>query len=155
MFSIIVFISIKTFIKCKKNKQFNKSQKENNIDKKVDLNDIHISEKNVENNNIIISLSSNDSIEKSNYNLLNSDKNINISDNNNILDSKKEENLNNNNNVVSDEIEKNYDAPKFANYSNIVINDDNKTLTNNPDLFVPSKMDRILYKPYSNEEINK
>ena len=153
MFSIIVFISIKTIIKCKKNKQFKNAEKGNNINKKKELNNIYISEKNIENNNIISSLNSNDSIEKSNYNLLNSDKNINILNNNNISDSKKEDNLNNNNNVVSDE--NNFDAPKIANFSNIIINDENKTLTNNPDIFIPSKMDRILYKPYSNEEINK
>ena len=33
------------------------------------------------------------------------------------------------------------------------VNDDNKTLTNNPDLFIQSKTDKILYQPYSNEEI--
>ena len=42
---------------------------------------------------------------------------------------------------------------KIADYSNIVFNDDSKTLTNNPDLFLPSRIDRILYKSYSKEEI--
>ena len=33
------------------------------------------------------------------------------------------------------------------------INDDNKTLTNNPDIYISSKTDKMLYQPYSKEEI--
>ena len=95
--------------------------------------------------------SSNSSIEKSNYNLLNLNKNINILNNNEVLSGAN--NNPNNNSFVPLEEENNYDVPKIADYSNIVINDENKTLTNNPDLFVPSRMDRILYNPYSKEEI--
>ena len=56
------------------------------------------------------------------------------------------------------ESEKNFDAPnapKIEDDSNVVVNDDNKTLTNNPDVFIQSRMDKILYKPYSEEEIKK
>ena len=148
MFSIILYISIKAIIKCKKKskshtqigKNIFKNEQINNIDNMKNMDNI---EKNRDRNNKKSSL--NFSIENSNYNIIKSDnKSIN---NSNELD--------NNNSLVCEDNEKNYDAPKMANYSNIVINDDNKTLTNNPDVFVPSRMDKILYRPYSNEEINK
>ena len=34
-------------------------------------------------------------------------------------------------------------------------NDDMKTLTNDEDVYFASRTDKLLYKPYSNEEINK
>ena len=34
-------------------------------------------------------------------------------------------------------------------------NDDMKTLTNDEDIYFASRTDKLLYKPYSNEEINK
>jgi hypothetical protein len=148
MFSIILYISIKAIIKCKKKskshtqigKNIFKNEQINNIDNMKNMDNI---EKNRDRNNKKSSL--NFSIENSSYNIIKSDnKSIN---NSNELD--------NNNSLVCEDNEKNYDAPKMANYSNIVINDDNKTLTNNPDVFVPSRMDKILYRPYSNEEINK
>jgi len=147
-FSIILYISIKAIINCKKKKSKShtkigknkfKNEHINNID---NMNNIDDYEKNKDRNKNKSSL--NFSIENSNYNIIKSDKSINNSDE-----------LDNNNSLVCEDNEKNYDAPKMANYSNIVINDDNKTLTNNPDVFVPSRMDKILYKPYSNEEINK
>jgi len=148
MFSIILYISIKSIIKCKKKskshtqigKYIFKNEQINNIDNMKNMDNI---EKNRDKNNNKSSL--NFSMENSSYNIIKSDnKSIN---NSNELD--------NNNSLVCEDNEKNYDAPKMANYSNIVINDDNKTLTNNPDVFVPSRMDKILYRPYSNEEINK
>ena len=148
MFSIILYISIKAIIKCKKKskshtqigKNIFKNEQINNIDNMKNMDNI---EKNRDKNNNKSSL--NFSMENSSYNIIKSDnKSIN---NSNELD--------NNNSLVCEDNEKNYDAPKMANYSNIVINDDNKTLTNNPDVFVPSRMDKILYRPYSNEEINK
>lgn len=145
MFSIIVYICIKTFFKCKKNEnKGNQIGIKKNIHKKEKIEQL-----NGINSNIVPSFNS--SIEKSSYNLLNSDKNISMSNSNNNISSFNIENNSINN--ISSENEKNYDAPKLADYSNIVINDDNKTLTNNPDLFVPSRMDRILYRPYPNEEI--
>ncbi len=45
------------------------------------------------------------------------------------------------------------DAPKIDIFNDEKLNDDNKTLTNNPDVFLPSKTDKILYRPYSDEEI--
>ena len=137
MFSIIIYISIKIYLKKKQNKKKSKIK----IDK---INDSNINKnENIQESEISNISSINSSIDKSNYNLFNNS-------NNNNQEEKDYDNSNNNN-----QEEKNYDAPKIANFSNveIEINDDNKTLTNNPDLFVPSRMDRILYRPYSKEEI--
>ncbi len=148
MFSIIVYISIKIIVGYTKKKS--NSMEINNSklkQSKIDNNNLNIS-----NERSNISSSTNSSIQESNFNLFNSAKSINMS--NNIIIP--EVNINNNSikyKSFEPEEEKNYDAPKMANYSNIVINDDNKTLTNNPDMFVPSRMDRILYQPYSKEEI--
>ena len=145
MLSIIIYILIKLYLKYSRQKSIQKQIKKLRIEKSKNNNEDKNKEKK------IIS-SSNSSILKSNYNLLNSNKNIKISNKNESLSE-------DNNNPKSssffsvEEEEKNYDAPKIADYSNIVINDDNKTLTNNPDLFIPSRMDKILYKPYSKEEI--
>ena len=148
MFSIIVYISFKIIVKYTKKKsnsiEINNSKLKQS---KIDNNNLNIS-----NERSNISSSTNSSIQESNFNLFNSAKSINMS--NNIIIP--EVNINNNSikyKSFEPEEEKNYDAPKMANYSNIVINDDNKTLTNNPDMFVPSRMDRILYQPYSKEEI--
>lgn len=152
MFLIIVFTIIKLYLNCKKN---NLSQ----IDIKSSLRNAQIggnkiSLQNQEPNKVQISSSS--TIAKSSYNLLDSEKSVNISSHN-ISISELNNSSNNNNNLFSiEEKEKNYDAPnapKIEDYSNIVINDDNRTLTNNPDIFLPSRMDKILYKPYSKEEI--
>ena len=150
MFLIIVFTIIKLYLNCKKN---NLSQ----IDIKSSLRNAQIggskiSLQNQEPNKVQISSSS--SIAKSSYNLLDSEKSINISSQNISISELNNSSNNNNNNLFSiEEKEKNYDAPKIEDYSNIVINDDNRTLTNNPDIFLPSRMDKILYKPYSKEEI--
>ena len=102
-------------------------------------------------------LSSNSSI-KSNDNSLDLGRSINIPNNkiglsemnNNDSNKKKNNNMSENEEIVNNG---DCDAPNMANFSNVVINDDNKTLTNNPDVFIPSKMDKILYKPYPIEEI--
>ncbi len=143
MFSFIIYISIKIYIKGKKRKQESKANNDKFNDN-ISINE-NSQEKVVSNPSSI-----NFSIDKSNYNLLHSDKNV-VIPNNNIENSE----INNNNSFDNNNIqeENNYDAPKIANFSNVEINDDNKTLTNNPDLFVPSRMDRILYKPYLEEEI--
>ena len=57
---------------------------------------------------------------------------------------------NNNNNKVDKDIISNNSINNNNNY-----NDDVKTLTNNEDVYFASKTDKLLYKPYSNEEINK
>ena len=137
MFSIIVYILIKIYSNYSKNKS-NTIEKENP----------RIKKSKTEQNS-----SSNSSIKSSNNNLSNSNKSIYISNNNMInFESNNISSINYNNSVFPKE-KKNYDAPYMADYSEIIINDDNKTLTNNPDMFVPSRMDRILYKPYSKEEI--
>ena len=136
MFSIILFIFIKILINYKKTKSIKKNKNKNN------------------NINVI---SSNSSINKSNYNLLDSEKNINISSNNISISEENNNDLSNKNNNLNEneQIVNNgdCDAPNMANFGNVVINDDNKTLTNNPDVFIPSRMDKILYKPYPKEEI--
>ena len=84
-------------------------------------------------------------LEQSNYNLLNSNNNLNndISNNNNNID---------NDNNIDDNVQ-NYDAPKIAVNQDIKIEDENKTLTNDPNVFFQSKSDQLLYKPYPIEEI--
>lgn len=146
MFLIILCISIRNFYKCSKSKSSLIKINNSPIIQKSELeNSISINEEKNKNNSL-----SNSSIKKSKYNLLNSSQSVNIS--NNISFS--ETNCKNSKyrSFEAEEKEKNYDAPKMAD-SNIIINDDNKTLTNNPDMFIPSRMDRILYQPYSKEEI--
>jgi hypothetical protein len=142
MFSIILFIFIKILINCKKTKSIKKNKNQNQ--NKNQLQDTNV-------------ISSNSSINKSNYNLLDSEKNINISSNNISMSEENNNDLSNKNNNLNEneEIVNNgdCDAPNMANFGNVVINDDNKTLTNNPDVFIPSRMDKILYKPYPKEEI--
>ena len=150
MFSIILFILIKILYNYKKNN--NKSSKikiDKSILKNVKIKEDIISAQKQENNKNLIK--SNDSIEQSNYNILVKSQ-INSS-NNNISISEINNDLNNNSKDMSEEEVHNYDAPNMANFSGEVVNDDNRTLTNNPDVFIPSRMDRILYKPYPKEEI--
>ena len=64
---------------------------------------------------------------------------IQFYDNNN-NNNKADNNINNNNNNI---------------INNNNYNDDVKTLTNDEDVYFASKTDKLLYKPYSNEEINK
>ena len=149
MFSIIIFIVCRTFCNYRKKQAIvNEMNITNSYKTKIiNMNNNNINENN-ENKNIFSSSAS--SIEESNYNLLKNEKNK--SQSNNMINSynmdKDLEENNNINNYSSEEKVKNYDAPNMANYSNIVLNDDNKTLTNNPDMFVPSRTDKILYKPY-------
>ena len=150
MLSIIIFIIIRIYLKFKKRKSYEIEAKKA-FYKNAGLKN-NISNSNIPQSKILSS--SNFSIEKSNYNLLNSDKNISISTNS-ISNSKRNNELSNNS-FIPEENENNFDAPnapKVEDYSNIVINDDNKTLTNNPDVFIQSKMDKILYRPYPIEEI--
>ena len=67
-------------------------------------------------------------------------------------------NDNNNNNSINNSdknIDNNIDNIFDNNNINNIYNDDEKTLTNNEDIFFASKTDKLLYKPYSEEEINK
>ena len=146
MFSIILCISIRIFYKSSKRKSSLIKINNSSILQISEIeNSMNINEEKNKNNYSI-----NSSIKKSKYNLLNSSQSINISNNISLSES----NIKNNPkySFEAEEEEKNFDAPKMA-YSNIIINDDNKTLTNNPDMFIPSRMDRILYQPYSKEEI--
>lgn len=150
MLFIIIFIVIRIYLKFKKRKSFEIEAKKA-IYKNAGI-PKSISNNNNSQNKILSSY--NFSIEKSNYNLLNSDRNISVSTNS-ISNSKGNNDLSNNS-FAPEEKENNFDAPnapKIEDYSNIVINDDNKTLTNNPDVFIQSKMDKILYRPYPIEEI--
>lgn len=150
MFLIIVFILIKILYNCKKNN--NKSSQieiDQSILKNIKIKDDIMNASKQENNKSQIK--SNASIGKSNYNILG--KSEIISSNNNISISEINNDSNSKNNDMPEEEVHNYDAPNMANFSGEVVNDDNRTLTNNPDAFVPSRMDRILYKPYSKEEI--
>ena len=67
-------------------------------------------------------------------------------------------NNNNNNNSINNsdkKIDNNIDNIFDNNIINNIYNDDEKTLTNNEDIFFANKTDKLLYKPYSEEEINK
>ena len=89
------------------------------------------------------------SIAKSNYNLLNSD--LSISNTISISSSYKfQSDLDNN---INKDKEKNLEFNKIGEILEEKINDDNKTLTNNPDIYISSKTDKMLYQPYSKEEI--
>ena len=89
------------------------------------------------------------SIAKSNYNLLNSD--LSISNTISISSSYKfQSDLDNN---INKDKEKNLEFSKIGEILEEKINDDNKTLTNNPDIYISSKTDKMLYQPYSKEEI--
>ena len=154
MLSIIIFIIIRIYFKFKKRKSY-EIEAQKAIYKNAGIKSSNSNKYSNSNNsqNRILS-SSNFSIEKSNYNLLNSDKNISVSTNS--ISNSKGNNELSNNSFIPEENENNFDAPnapKIEDYSNIVINDDNKTLTNNPDVFIQSKMDKILYRPYPIEEI--
>ena len=96
--------------------------------------------------------SSNSRIANSNYNLLNSDlsisNSISISSNNSYSN-----NTNINNSYLNQNKEKSLNSANIEEFPEEKINDDNKTLTNNPDIFISSKTDKILYQPYSKEEI--
>ena len=54
---------------------------------------------------------------------------------------------NKNNNNINNNINQN-------NNCNNIYNDDVKTLTNDENVYFASRTDKLLYKPYSNEEIN-
>ena len=100
------------------------------------------------------------SIQKSSYNLLNSNSKLGVNMGNDNVSIYQISEQSNNDSFAGkeNESEKNFDAPnapKIEDDSNVVVNDDNKTLTNNPDVFIQSRMDKILYKPYSEEEIKK
>lgn len=135
MLLIIIFIGIKSCIDCKMKKRI----KQIPFEQKIELNENEM--KNNKNEKV--------NIDQSNNNLLNSDLSNNVSKNFPI----NSDNSIFNNLELNEEKGKNLDAPDIEVYNGEKLNDDNKTLTNNPDVFLPSKTDKILYQPYSNEEI--
>lgn len=159
---IISFLLItKIYSKCQKKNIYQIAKKNvSNRNSEINLKDSTKNNISLESNQSSILSTSNSSIQKSSFNLLNSssNKSINI-DNDNISNYQISEQSNNDSFAMKEnENENNFDAPnapKIEDNLNIVINDDNKTLTNNPDVFIPSRMDKILYKPYSEEEIKK
>jgi len=159
---IISFLLItKIYSKCQKTNIYQIAKKNvSNRNSEINLKDSNKNNISLESNQSSILSTSNSSIQKSSFNLLNSSSNKSINaDNDNISNYQMSEQSNNDSFVVKEnENENNFDAPnapKIEDNSNVVINDDNKTLTNNPDVFIPSRMDKILYKPYSEEEIKK
>ena len=85
-------------------------------------------------------------------NLSNSDlsisNSISISSNNSYSNNR---NINNSN--LNENKGKSLNSANIEEFPEEKINDDNKTLTNNPDIFISSKTDKMLYQPYSKEEI--
>jgi hypothetical protein len=137
MLFIIIFILFKMRC-CKKEKTEKKEYIQNNSNEVKNQNNINNNDLGESGYNLIKSNMSkiNDSlnISSNNYN----SQNISDNTNSNIIVNKKN-NLNEN---------------KIGGLINEEINDDNKTLTNNPDIFIQSKTDKMLYRPYSEEEIN-
>jgi hypothetical protein len=137
MLFIIIFILFKMRC-CKKEKTEKKEYIQNNSNEVKNQNNINNNDLGESGYNLIKSNMSkiNDSlnISSNNYN----SQNISDNNNSNIIENKKN-NLNEN---------------KIGGLINEEINDDNKTLTNNPDIFIQSKTDKMLYRPYSEEEIN-
>jgi len=135
MLLIIIFILVKTCIGRKKNKiiPINPKMAELKNFKKIEN-------------------SLNSRIANSNYNLLNSDlsisNSISISSNNSYSNNR---NINNSN--LNENKGKILNSANIEEFPEEKINDDNKTLTNNPDIFISSKTDKMLYQPYSKEEI--
>lgn len=140
LFLIIVFILIQICIG-KKKKRLN--QKEPQIPQIQEL-------KKSQNNDINL----NSRIDKSNFNIINSKSNLSISTSISFSSNNPNQQISNNNNSVVNENNGNdIDSNRIEGISNEIINDDNKTLTNNPDIFISSRTDKMLYKPYSEEEI--
>ena len=159
---IISFLLItKIYSKCQKKNIYQIAKKNvSNRNSEIILKDNNKNNISLESNQSSILSTSNSSIQKSSFNLLNSSSNKSINaDNDNISNYQMSEQSNNDSFVEKENNnENNFDAPnapKIEDNLNVVINDDNKTLTNNPDVFIPSRMDKILYKPYSEEEIKK
>lgn len=159
---IISFLLItKIYSKCQKKNIYQIAKKNvSNRNSEIILKDNNKNNISLESNQSSILSTSNSSIQKSSFNLLNSSSNKSINaDNDNISNYQMSEQSNNDSFVEKEnENENNFDAPnapKIEDNLNVVINDDNKTLTNNPDVFIPSRMDKILYKPYSEDEIKK
>ena len=137
MLFIIIFILFKMRC-CKKEKIEKKEYIQNNSNEVKNQNNINNNDLGESGYNLIKSNMSkiNDSlnISSNNYN----SQNISDNNNSNIIENKRND-LNNN---------------KIGGLIIEEINDDNKTLTNNPDIFIQSKTDKMLYRPYSEEEIN-
>ena len=136
MLFIIIFILFKMRC-CKKEKTEKKEYIQNNSNEVKNQNNINNNDLGESGYNLIKSNMSkiNDSlnISSNNYN----SQNISDNNNSNIIENKRND-LNNN---------------KIGGLIIEEINDDNKTLTNNPDIFIQSKTDKMLYRPYSEEEI--
>ena len=137
MLFIIIFILFKMRC-CKKEKTEKKEYIQNNSNEVKNQNNINNNDLGESGYNLIKSNMSkiNDSlnISSNNYN----SQNISDNNNSNIIENKRNDLIDN----------------KIGGLINEEINDDNKTLTNNPDIFIQSKTDKMLYRPYSEEEIN-
>lgn len=156
---ITILLITKIYSKCLKKNIYQNSKKNVSIrNNEINLKDNGKNNISLESNRSSILSTSISSIQKSSYNLLNSNIDVNIGNGNVNIYQISEQSNNDSFDGKENESEKNFDAPnapKIEDDSNVVINDDNKTLTNNPDVFIQSRMDKILYKPYSDEEIKK
>ena len=137
MFLIIIFILVRICIRKKKEKIIQIESKSS---------ELKSPKKSVNN--------SNNRILRSNYNLLNSNSDLSISNTISISSSNSNQNYSNyNNSHLNEDKRQNLNSVKIEGFSEEKINDGNKTLTNNPDIFISSKTDKMLYQPYSKEEI--
>ena len=160
-----ILLITKIYSKCQKKNIYQNPKKNISIrNNEINLKDNGKNNISLESNQSSILSTSISSIQKSSYNLLNSNSKLGVNmGNDNVSIYQISEQSNNDSfvgkeNENENENEKNFDAPnapKIEDDSNVVVNDDNKTLTNNPDVFIQSRMDKILYKPYSEEEIKK
>lgn len=136
MLLIIIIILFKLFLDKKR-------KKKNKIDTEI------VELQNSGKNKMILK----NSIENSNFNLLNSE----LAQSNSVSISFSSQNHSNISNIdkskISEDNRNNLNIVKKEEVNIENVNDDNKTLTNNPDIFIQSRTDKILYQPYSNEEI--
>ena len=143
LFLILVIYSINQYLKCKR------KSKKKLIGKKSSLMKSMRAE-------LISSCSTFISNEKSNDSFEKISNDSSVSNNFNILiQSEKVENEEINNQNIENKDAEEAPIEYIDNKDKNNFNDDMKTLTNNEDMFIESKTDKLLYKPYSEEEINK
>lgn len=162
MASIIIIFSCYELYKYSKNK---KLKKIDNSLSKISLKKELLSSQGISNKSTDESNKKNSSHSQSGQSEdLNNESNFNILIKSRLINNKKEEEIIIEPNIDEEEApinindnKNNYDYNINNNIDNNIINnyDDVKTLTNDENVYFASKTDKLLYKPYSNEEINK
>lgn len=143
LFLILVIYSINQYLKCRRKSRKKLLGKKSSLMKSMRA-------------ELISSCSTFNSNEISNDSLDKISNDLSVSNNYNILiQSEKVENEEINNQNIDDKDAEEAPIEYIDNKEKNNFNDDMKTLTNKEDMFIESKTDKLLYKPYSEEEINK